>query len=131
MDFRVPLIGTQLRAGATVIRQDTDSLDLMLVPRSPGRRITTTPGKGPISDAGELDVSWQFQRISGTPIHKKHIKAGNGQSGSNAATAGYLHSGVGIAIDNTESLQRVRGIAANTYGRMISSGPDEVLADLV
>ena len=86
--------------------------------------MTTTPAKGPISDAGELDVSWQFQRISGTLIHKKHIKAGNGQSGSNAATTGYLHSGVRIALDNTERLQRVRGIAANTYGRMISSGPD-------
>lgn len=31
-DFRVPLIGMQLRAGATVSRQDTHSLDLMLVP---------------------------------------------------------------------------------------------------
>jgi len=32
VDFRVPFLGMQLRAGATVSRQDTHSLDLMLVP---------------------------------------------------------------------------------------------------
>ena len=54
VDFRVPLIGMQLRAGATVSRQDTHSLDLMLVPPGlPGPESPTAvlapSGTGPVS----------------------------------------------------------------------------------
>ena len=61
VDFRVPLIGMQLRAGATVSRQDTHSLDLMLVPPGlPGPESATamsTAGADNRHHAGRLR-SW-------------------------------------------------------------------------